>query len=305
MAPKFCCQCGKKPTRNRSLDPSTALCSACATGADIGNSTLEGDGHEDSSLITDDTTLSEVRFGDLKLWLQNELHTNIKQIVKEELKTEVEGIKRNFSALKSDVENNKTSTASNTSRLERLDTDITTLKESVKEDSAISKNNLKYSINLDRNERRQNVIIFGVPEDELKVGEVVASADIHKCNLLFQIMGIDEVCRNAVKEIFRLGKIDVGDTEKRRPLKVKFTSSAPASAALSAGQKLKQIEGQSIYVKPDKTKGEQEEFKRLGKRKEELLKEYNNDNTRVKLEKGVLYVDSVEVDRYKSMQTLF
>ena len=68
---------------------------------------------------------------------------------------------------------------------------------------------------------------------------------------------------------------------------------------------MKDIADQKIYVKPDKTKGEQEAFKRLGKRKEELLLEYNNDKKRVELIKGVLYLDKVEVDRYKSPQTLF
>ena len=118
-------------------------------------------------------------------------------------------------------------------------------------------------------------------------------------------MEVYELCRNAIKEIFRLGKKDEENPEKRRPLKIRFTSSAPTSAVLGAGAKLKNIPDQNIYVKPDKTKGEQEAFKRLGKRKEELLAEYNNDETRVELKKGVLYLDKVEQDRYKSPQTLF
>ena len=118
-------------------------------------------------------------------------------------------------------------------------------------------------------------------------------------------MNVEDACCKAVKEIFRLGTIPDGYTDICRPLKVKFFSSKPASDALSAGQKLKEIQGENIYIKPDKTKGETEEFKRLGKRKTELLAEYNNDTDRIKLSKGVLYVDGVEVDRYKSVQTLF
>ena len=68
---------------------------------------------------------------------------------------------------------------------------------------------------------------------------------------------------------------------------------------------MKELENLNVYVKPDKTKGEREEFTRLGKKKEKLLKDYNDDEDRVKLVKGVLYVDDVEVDRYKSVQSLF
>ena len=69
--------------------------------------------------------------------------------------------------------------------------------------------------------------------------------------------------------------------------------------------KLKQLAGFQIYIKPDKTRGEQAEFRRIGKRKDELLRQYENNRDRVKLKKGVIYLDDVEVDRYKSVQSLF
>ena len=64
----------------------------------------------------------------------------------------------------------------------------------------------------------------------------------------------------------------------------------------------------NIYVKPDKTKSEQTEFQRLGKKKEELLLKYptvDENNPRVTLKKGSLQVDGVEVDKYEPVQTLF
>ena len=102
-----------------------------------------------------------------------------------------------------------------------------------------------------------------------------------------------------------MGKKDDENPEKCRPVKIKFTSSTPATAVIGAGEKLKDLLDLNIYVKPDKTKGEQEAFKRLGKRKEELLREHDNNKERVQLKKGVLYVDNIEVNRYKSPQTLF
>jgi hypothetical protein len=142
---------------------------------------------------------------------------------------------------------------------------------------------------------------MGLPESDITVGGETSKTDHEKCSFLFQFMGVTDV-RTTIKEMFRLGAKSEG---KIRPLKVRFTSSSHASAVLKASKKLKDLAEHNIYVKPDKTKAEQEEFKRIGKRKEELLVEYNNDESKVKLEKGVLYANGIEVDRYKSVQTLF
>ena len=133
------------------------------------------------------------------------------------------------------------------------------------------------------------------------VDGVTEKTDDEKCVSLFQVMGVTDL-RTTVKEMFRLGaKVD----DKIQPLKLRFNSATTASTVLKASQKLKEIEGQNIYVKPDKSKAEQEEFKRIGKRKADLLREYENDAEKVKLIKCVLYVNEVEVDRYKYVQTLF
>ena len=255
--------------------------------------------------IADDATMNEIRFCDLKNWFQNELRGSIKDIVKQEMTTQLAGLKKEISDVKKVSNEAKETATSNVTKVMNLEKELKAMKDAQKEESAISKNNLKYLINFDRNERRQNVIMFGVPEDEIMINEVVCKSDREKCLALLDIMELREMCRNTVKEIFRLGKKDDEDSEKRRPVKIKFTSSTSATAVINAGAKLKELPNLNIYVKPDKTKGEQEAFKRLGKRKEELLREYENNEERVKLKKGVLYVDDIEVDRYKSPQTLF
>ena len=306
MAPKFCCNCSKKATRTRTIDPTTAVCNECLANNNMASGGDEAPGTgDDYSTISDDTVLSDIRFGDLKNWFRHELRSNVKQIVKEELKTELDAVRKTVKDVTAVANQNKQSIGANVKKIDSITDKFNTLDKDHKEVEAMSKNNLKYLINLDRNERRQNVIFFGVPEDELTIGNVTADTDLKKCNALFQVMNVEEVCRVAVKEVFRLGVIPEGDTEKRRPLKVKFTSSKPASDVLKAGKELKNLEGENIYVKPDKTKGEQDEFKRIGNRKTELLAEYSDDTERVKLSKGVLYVDGIEVDRYKSVQTLF
>ena len=290
--------CAKRPTKNRTIDQRTAICSECS---ETGNVTSGSNSGASNPGISDDTALSDIPFGELKNWLQDELRTNIKQIVKQEL----DSIKKNVSEIKSQVDKNTQSVSGNSAKIDALEGKVNTLQNGCTEVTAMSKNNLKYLVNIDRNERRQNVIIFGAPEIDLTIGNVTSRSDPDKFAALAQVMNLGETCRNAVKEIFRLGNIDEGDVERRRPMKVRFTSSGPATEVIQAGKKLKDLPDQNIYVKPDKTKGEQEEFKRIGKRKSDLLTEYNNDNEKVKLTKGVLYVDGVEVDRYKSPQTLF
>ena len=237
--------------------------------------------------------------------IKNELRGSIKDIVKQEMTAQLAALKTEISDVKKVSEKATEAAASNETKVTNLETDVKAMKEKQKEDAAISKNNLKYLINLDRNERRQNVIMFGVPENDLVLNGVTSTTDRDKCLALLEVMDVRDICRDAIREIFRLGKKDDENPEKVRPVKIKFTSSTPATAVIGAGVKLKDLPDLNIYVKPDKTKGEQEAFKRLGKRKEELLREYDNNEQRVQLKKGVLYVDNKEVDRYKSPQTLF
>ena len=65
----------------------------------------------------------------------------------------------------------------------------------------------------------------------------------------------------------------------------------------------------NIYMKPDKTKAERDEYSRLGKKKDELLLRHpladENGEPRVVLKSGVLLVDGVQVDCYKTPQSLF
>lgn len=118
-------------------------------------------------------------------------------------------------------------------------------------------------------------------------------------------------CTNTRTELkiidtFRLGK----EGEKPRPLKISFQTTEMANSVLKKAAKLSELKdvGINVYVKPDKTKSEQNEFHRLGEKKKSLLLEYptTEDNLpRVTLKKGLLMVDGVEVDKYQPVQTLF
>ena len=83
-----------------------------------------------------------------------------------------------------------------------------------------------------------------------------------------------------------------------------------ARALLDTRAKLKDMFGENvaIYIKPDKTLSEREEFTRIGKKKQELMERHptpDGDDPRVVLKNGRLIVDNAEVDCYKTPQSLF
>ena len=97
--------------------------------------------------------------------------------------------------------------------------------------------------------------------------------------------------------------------DKIRPIKVEFINIISAQVCIKNSKELSnQFRDANIYIKPDKTKAELNEFRRIGKRKNELMITYPTtdvNNPRVVLKKGILYVDGIEVDRYESQQSLF
>ena len=156
----FCTQCGEKSTMQNRLKDN--VCRACRDKGD--------DGVEESDVdvnIDEDTTMNEIRFGDLKNWFKTELRSSIKDIVKQEMTTQLDEIKKEIKEVKKVSHETEKTAASNSTKVANLEEELKTLKTTQKEEAAISRNNLKYLINLDRNERRQNIIMFGVPEDEL------------------------------------------------------------------------------------------------------------------------------------------
>ena len=124
-------------------------------------------------------------------------------------------------------------------------------------------------INLDRDRRKHNVVVFGVKEDEdLKIEGKTAGNDTEKTKLIIDFLGCSHV---KTVDMFRLGK-DVSD--KPRPIKLTLASKDMAFSILTNAKKLKPLKDSqdlNIYCKPDKSKSEQNEFQRFGKKKAELL----------------------------------
>ena len=247
--------------------------------------------------------MADISFGDFKTWLRSELNDMTRKIVKEELKAttkELDNLKKEHTELKKSVKKIEERFDEKTKKMEK---ELAEAKEERSKSKSVSNNNLKYLINHDRNRRKQNVMLFGVAENAvITLGTRTASSDAEKADLLIDFMG----CADDVEKIdmFRLGKVT---TDKPRPIKITFANKDMAFLVLSKAAKLKELKDlidQNIYCKPDKSKSEQAEFQRLGKKKEELLTQYptpvKEDGTPgaplVILEKGTLKVDGTEVD---------
>ena len=151
-----------------------------------------------------------------------------------------------------------------------MTTELTALKTEHDHTKKLGEENLKYLINLDRNTQRHNVMIFGLPEnDDLIVGNdgdetaKRATNEMEKVSTVLSHLNSDI---SNITHFHRMGK----PGERSRPVKVVFKSANLASKALSNSKSLNDWE-KSVYVKPYKSKSKYEEFKRIGKRKTDLL----------------------------------
>ena len=130
---------------------------------------------------------------------------------------------------------------------------------------------------------------------------VVADTDKTKLDYFLR----DLKCKLPEFQFFRLGE---KSNDKPRPIKMIFQSENTVTAILSNSKILKDYTDLIVYVKPDKTKADVQEYQRLGKRKEELIKANpttNGGELRVKLQKGILSLDGIKIDSYQSPQSIF
>lgn len=213
---------------------------------------------------------------------------------------ELEATKKSLALATKDITELKTKVASLTNTLVETKKERDELK-------TTGVNNLKYLINLDRNVRRSNVILLGVPEDHnLVIGENEAEEEKEKIDVLLDHIKV----KNKVEILshFRLGKKHerLGEDPKR-PIKIVLKNSEMATLITSNARLLKPL-GKKIFFKPDKSAKEREEFQRLLKKKNEKMISHPTEEgapCRVLLKQGVLTVDGIEVDRYKTPQTIF
>ena len=289
MAPN-CTKCNKKSTKTRLIDTETGECNECSDTARI-------------PAINLDLMLSELSVRDFTVWFKHELDDVIQKKVVEATKAVVKDVEN----VKKDLKKAKDEIKDLTTKVNSLSASLTETKKERDELKKVSSNNLKYLINHDRNVRRSNVMLFGVPEKEnMIINGAEAKDDDGKINsLLAHLKVVDNV---EIVYHTRLGKESEDSSEDlKRPIEIVMKNSNMSWLITSNSHLLKSL-NQKIFFKPDKTPKEREEFQRLLKKKEECMLSHPTEegsDSRVVLKKGVLTVDNRVIDRYNTPQTLF
>ena len=259
--------------------------------------------------------MSEIKFKDFVEWMVSVFVT----CVKESTKIEVAECNKEITTMKETLKTVRGDLNKANEEIKGLKDEIKTIKKEHEEEKKTSRDTCKYLVNHDRSVRQRNILIMGVPDnDVITLGDENYNSDREAAVSVFEKMGI--TCDLKINEIFRLGKKSepTGDDEagdgrpRSRPIKIVFQASEMARAVLSDSKKLKDLfngTDTNIYIKPDKTKAEREEYTRLGKKKDELILRHptalDEDPPRVVLKGGRLLVDNVQVDCYKTPQSLF
>ena len=280
--PGYCIDCGRKGTKSgsRAVNPQTNKCSECVLPTDD----VEGDNVErDSGAVTGinaDSMLSEISFRDFTQWFKGEVTEMISKKVDEatkDIKKEVDSAKKSAKTANDDIAGMKT-------QIESLKTSLKAVQDENKQLKTTCANNLKYLINSDRNSRRSNVMVLGLSEaEDLTIAENTAHGDKEKIDLLMNHIGIGSENVDIVSHS-RLGK---EGQEGVRPIKMTMKNGDMAKSVLSNASKLKTL-NKKIFLKPDKSFKEREEFQRLLKKKEEAVLSHPSMVKKGSLSKTVL-----------------
>ena len=249
-----CTKCKKKATQKRLIE-TNGQCNEC--------NALE--------IVDENESVGSISFGQFRKWIKHELDVSLSQAIKEELK-----------AVSNELAHVKKENANLKAKAIVQDKELAKINDKYKELQKCCDNNLKYLINLDRNERSRNVLIFGVTEKEsLNItvnegaGETQLSADddVAKIDIIMRYIKADT--DNKIADFFRLGK----ENDKPRPIKLKMVNKEIAYEITRKSKLLKNLgEGTNIYIKNDKSNAERLEFQRLGKRKADLINDNPKEN---------------------------
>ena len=108
--PLFCSNCGKKETRNRSIDGVSKICGVCSGSASSGEVAATGAAAAvldpvlpPSCDVDEEETLANVKFGCLKKWLNETLAYHVAQM-DDRLTKEIGAVKEDLQATKAALE---------------------------------------------------------------------------------------------------------------------------------------------------------------------------------------------------------
>jgi len=254
--------------------------------------------------LDDDTLLGNVKLSTFKTWLSLEVASSIKDVLGKEVEKLIKPLKEKLDKTAKSLTATKAQLTKTNNAVDEINSTVNDLKHENDILKETTSNLLKYIVNEDRNSRRKNVLIFGLTENDVTINNIPCSDDLQKTKTLLEYIGVDH--KQQICEVFRLGAKNQ-NSDRTRPLKVCFTNSSITGKVLTKCKVLKNLDKLKIYIKPDKSLKERQEFDRLNTKKNKLLLQYpaEGNNPRVTLSRGSLKVDGVEVDNYKSPQSIF
>lgn len=268
----FCTSCGKKANKTRTIDSSTKVCNQCPSR--VGQTVGMPNG------IDDDSTLSDIKFGDFKVWI----NTVISKVINDELSD----VKGNVDKLKegmNELTQQKLQIELLKQRCDIYEENIATLKSTIA--------NQQKSLNtIDSNERVKNLIISGLNEEDIIEGDDVYKSDEEKVAALFRVIGTT-LPNNCT--LTRLGK---RNDRYARIIKLNVQNRLNRDNILKKTRDLKNANDiwKSVYLKKDLHPAIIHENRRIHKKLNILKSLDENKEKDVRLERGKLKVNGTIVD---------
>ena len=193
-----------------------------------------------------------------------------------------------------------------------VSTKITTLqnqihileKENKKKDEDISI--LKYTMTamqrslnmIDSKERSNNVVIYGIPEGEIRTDDAILSTDIDKIKCVLRVIGCNHFDDAAVRD-WDVSRIGQPRDNYNRVIKVKLASTEDRDEFMKNSKNLKEAEERwkKVYIKKDEHPVYLSEKSRLRAKMLDLKKKPENNGKKIVIKEGKLMIDATVVDK--------
>ena len=173
----------------------------------------------ESVIINPNSTLGEISFEKYQEWFETkmsqvkvEIRSEVSQI-KEELIQKNTELKKEVDKQRKDLDKANKDITVLRSRVQLLEEKVEDVEKKNSNTSTISNNNLKYIINMDRERRSNNIMLFGLKEKEtLKINDVELKGDKEKVNGILNFMGANE---QTLKKYMRVGALNESGKDRR------------------------------------------------------------------------------------------
>ena len=156
---------------------------------------------------------------------------------------------------------------------------------------------------IDGRRRANNVIITGIPENDINVkdddgNEILLANDVSKVKYLIKLIRCNYFTVEEIEQ-FGIERIGKQRTGYNRIVKIKLHSTDHRNAFMENAKNLKTLNDHwnKIYIKKDLHPVYVNENTRIRKKLRTLKEDPENEGKEIKIENGVLTVNQIAVDR--------